>query len=173
MIELTDHRWSEFVGNYGTGAQVSKLIAQAQAGAPMDEWYEELFQQLCHQETVSEAAYAAAPHLVKIAASPGAPRKDLLILFGACYANAEAPIPTDLEEEWHPPAKKAIPLPIEIEEEWRASAKAAIPLLAELLAKPQPELELRYLFSCMAAFHGYQWLAKKLETLDVDTDWDE
>jgi hypothetical protein len=121
----------------------------------MNEWYEDLFQGLCHQYTVSEAAYAAAPHLVKIAASPKAPRKDLLILLGACYANSDSPIPTDLEEEW------------------RASARKAIPLLAELLAEPQPELDLRYLFSCMAAFHGYQWLAKKLETLDVLTDGEE
>ena len=155
MIELTDPKWSELEGNYGNGALVAELIAQAQSGAPIDEWYEELFQGLCHQYTVSQAAYAAAPHLVKIAASPGAPRMELLILLGACYANSDSPIPTDLEDEW------------------RASAKAAIPLLAELLAEPQPELELRYLFSCMAAFHGYQWLAKKLETLDVDTDWDE
>jgi len=173
LIELTDHRWSEFVGNYGNGAQVSKLIAQAQAGAPMDEWYEELFQQLCHQATVSQAAYAAAPHLVKIAASPGAPRKDLLILLGACYANSGSPIPTELEEDWHAPAKKTTQLSAEIEEEWRASARQAIPLLAELLAEPQPELDLRYLFSCLAAFHGYQWLAKKLETLDVITDEEE
>lgn len=92
------------------------------------------------------------------------------ILLGACYANSDSPIPTDLEERWHEPARPAIPLPAGLEEEWRASARQAIPLLAELLAEPQPELDLRYLFSCLAAFHGYQWLAKKLETLDVITD---
>lgn len=173
MIELTDPKWSELEGNYGNGAQVAELIAKAMAGAPVDEWYENLFQDLCHQETVSEAAYAAAPHLVKIAASPGAPRKDLIILLGACYANSSSPIPTKLEEDWHVPARKAISLPAEIEEEWRASAWQAIPLLAELLVEPQPEVDLRYLFSCMAAFHGYQWLAKKLETLDVITDEEE
>ena len=155
MIELTDPKWSELKGNYGNGTLVAGLLAQAQAGAPIDEWYEDLFQGLCHQETVSEAAYAAAPHLVKIAASPVAPRKDLLILLGACYSNSDSHIPTELAEEWH------------------ASARKAIPLLAEILAEPQPELELRYLFASLAAFHGYQWLAKKLETLDVDTDWDE
>ena len=83
MIELTDPKWSELQGNYGNGALIAELIALAQAGAPIDEWYEDLFQGLCHQETVSEAAYAAAPHLVKLAAVPGAPRMDLLILLGA------------------------------------------------------------------------------------------
>jgi hypothetical protein len=170
LIELTDPKWNELGGNYSNGARVAELIAKAMAGAPIDEWYEELFQGLCHQETVSQAAYAAAPHLVKIAASPGAPRKDLLILLGACYANSDSPIPTELEEDWHAPTNKPTQLPTEIEEEWRASARQAIPLLAELLAKPQPELDLRYLFSCMAAFHGYQWLAMKLETLDVNTE---
>ena len=152
MIELTDPKWSKLKANYGNGTLVAKLIAQAQSGAPIDEWYEELFQGLCHQYTVSQAAYAAAPHLVKIAASPGAPRMELLILLGACYANSDSPIPTDLEDEW------------------RASARKATPLLAELLAEPQPELELRYLFASLAAFNGYGWLAKKLETLDVDTE---
>jgi len=155
LIELTDPKWSVLQGNYGSGVLIAELVAQAQAGAPMDEWYENLFQGLCHQETVSEAAYAAAPHLVKIASAPGAPRMDLLILLGACYANSNSPIPAELEEEWH------------------TSAREAIPLLAELLAEPHPEEELRYLLACMAAFHGYQWLAKKLETLDVITDWEE
>lgn len=173
MIELTDPKWNELQGNYGNGPRVAELIAKAMSGAPIDEWYEELFQGLCHQETVSQAAYAAAPHLVKIAASPGAPRKDLLILLGACYTNSYLPIPADLEERWHEPARQAITLPAELEEEWRASARQAIPLLAELLTEPQPELDLRYLFSCLAAFHGYQWLAKKLETLDVITDEEE
>jgi len=173
LIELTDPKWRELQGNYGSGVQIARLIAKAQAGAPMEEWYEDLFQGLCHQETVSRAAYAAAPHLVKIAAAPGAPRMDLLILLGACYANSGSPIPTDLEEEWHEPARQAIPLPAELEEDWRASARQAIPLLAELLTEPRPEVELRYLFACLAAFHGYQWLAKKLETFDVDTDLEE
>lgn len=173
MIELTDPKWSELKGNYGNGTLVAGLIAQAQSGAPIDEWYGDLFQGLCHQETVSQAAYAAAPHLVNIAAAPGAPRLDLLILLGACYANSVSPIPTDLEEKWHEPARHALPLPAELEEDWCASARQAIPLLAGLLIEPHPEVELRYLFACMAAFHGYQWLAKKLETLDVISDWKE
>ena len=158
MIQLTDPKWSELKGNYGSGVLIAELIAQAQAGAPIDEWYEDLFQGLCHQYTVSEAAYAAAPHLVKIAASPEAPRMELLILLGGCYAFSDAPndasIPAGLEEEWH------------------ASARAAIPLLAELLAEPHSEeYELRYLLSCMAAFNGHKSLARALESLDSNTDW--
>jgi hypothetical protein len=152
MIELTDPRWSELEGNYGNGARVAELIAQAESGAPIDEWYEDLFQGLCHQYTVSESAYAAAPHLVKIAAAPGAPRVALLILLGSCYSNANSRVPTDLENEW------------------QGSARKAIPLLAEILAEPySDECELRYLLSCMAAFNGQYSLARAIESLDVDT----
>lgn len=170
MIALTDPKWSELRGNYGSGTGVAELIVKAQDGAPVNEWYEELFQGLCHQETVSEVAYFAAPHLVEIASSPHAPRRDILILLGACYANAGSPIAAELEEDWHAPTRKIISLSAEADYEWQVSARKAISLLVELLAVPQPELELRYLLSALAAFHGYQWLAKKLETLDVDAD---
>jgi len=157
LIELNDPKWSELKGNYGDGTRIAELIARAQSGASIDEWYEDLFQGLCHQYTVSEAAYAAVPHLVKIATSPEAPRSELLILLGACYADApdEALIPVEFEEEWH------------------ASAKAAIPLLAELLAEPHSEDELRYLLSSLAAFNGYPSLARAIEALDSDTEWGE
>jgi hypothetical protein len=168
MLDLTDAKWHALNGNYGNGEQIAELLSKANANAPMDQWYEDLFQGLCHQDTVSEAAYAAAPHLVKLAASSKAIRLHLLILLGACYANSASPVATELEEEWHPAAKKPIPISAELEEEWQASARMAIPLLAELLSTPQPELELRHLFASLAAFHGYQWLAKRLETLDVE-----
>jgi hypothetical protein len=173
VIELTDPKWSELSGNYSNGVLVAGLIAKAQAGTPVDGWYDDLFQELCHQYTVSEAAYAAVPHLVKIAATPDAPSMDLLILLGACYANSDSPIPTGLEEDWHVPTRQVIPLPVEYEEDWHSTANEAITLLAQLLAEPHSEDELRYLFASMAAFQGYQWLAKKLETLDVDADWNQ
>ena len=156
MIELGDPIWNELDGNYGSGSLVAGLIAQAEAGVPIDNWYEDLFQGLCHQYTVSEAAYAAAPHLVRIAASPGAPRLELLILLGGCYTFSNAP-------------EDAV-IPAGLEEEWNASARAAIPLLAELLAEPHSEeSELCYLLSCLAAFNGHKSLARTIESLDSNT----
>ncbi len=173
MLALTDPKWRELKGNYGNGSQIAELLSKAHANAPMDEWYEDLFQGLCHQETVSEAAYAAAPHLLKIAESPEAPKMELLIMLGACYTNSGIAIAAKLEEEWHPPASKSVSIPGLFEEEWQATSRKAIPLVAELLAKPQPELELRYLFASLAAFNGFPWLAKRLETLDVDMEGQE
>ena len=64
-------------------------------------------------------------------------------------------------------------MPADLEVEWHYAAREAIPLLAGLLVRPHPEVELRYLLASLAAFHGCQWFAKKLETLDVDTDREE
>lgn len=160
MIELTDPKWSDLPGNYGNGAMVAELIARAEAGAPMDEWYEDLFQSLCHQYTVSVAAYAAVPHLLKIAKSPHAPRTELLILLGSCYAFSDQANPA--------------PIPAEYKEEWLGSARAAIPLLAELLAEAHPSgPELQNLLFAMAAFNGHHSLARAIEALDPDIEWGE
>jgi len=157
LIELNDPKWSDLPGNYGNGTLVAELIARAKAGAPIDEWYEDLFQFLCHQYTVSVAAYAAAPHLVKIAESPHAPRTELLILLGACYAFSDQ-------------SNLAL-IPAELKEEWYASARAAIPLLAELLGETHSsEAELLNLLFAMAAFNGHHSLARAIEALDTDIE---
>ena len=157
MIELTNPRWNNLAGNYGNGRMVADLIARAKAGAPLGEWYEDLFQSLCHQYTVSEVAYAAAPHLVKIAESPAAPRMELLILLGSCIAFSD---PSNFAR-----------IPPEFKEDWDASARAAIPLLAELLAEPHSsQAELLNLLFAMAAFNGHSSLARAIEALDPDTE---
>jgi hypothetical protein len=157
LIELTDPKWSDLPGNYGNGAMVAELIARAKAGAPIDEWYEDLFQSLCHQYTVSVVAYAAAPHLVKIAGSPHSPRLKLLILLGTCYAFSDQ--------------SGLAPIPDEFKEEWYASARSAIPLLAELLAEAHSsEAELLNLLSAMAAFNGHHSLARAIEAFDTDIE---
>ncbi len=57
MLSLTDPRWLQFQANYTDGGRVASLLSRAEAGEPLGSWYDELFQELCHQYTVSEAAY--------------------------------------------------------------------------------------------------------------------
>lgn len=153
MLELNDPRWLQFQANYTDGGHVAKLLEQAEFGAPLDRWYDDLFQELCHQYTVSEAAYPAAPHLVRLATEFSEFRLDLLVLLGGCYAFSE-------------PLKDLSP-PAEIEAEWLASAREAIPLIVGLLTQPQPtEDVIRYLLSALAAVHGYPALASAIEGLD-------
>ena len=157
LLSLTDPKWGELQSTYGDGNRVAELLARADSGAPFDLWYDELFQELCHQYTVSEAAYAALPHLVTLAQDRKEQRKQLLILAGCCYAFAQMP---DTQ-----------PVPAAWEEEWHAAARAAISLVAEILSAQQPsESDLRYLFLSLAAFSGHTLLALSLEALDAEVE---
>jgi hypothetical protein len=157
MLEVMDPRWSQLGSNYTNGEHVAQLIGQAQAGAPFDDWYDDLFQELCHQYTVSEAAYAALPHLVRQAKSRPDCAKELLILAGACYGYSQA--------------TQMTPIPPDLEAEWNQATRQAIPLLGNLLAQPQAsEVELRYLLSSLAAMNGCPALANAIDGLDCDIE---
>jgi len=154
MLSLSDPVWQQYQANYTDGARVAGLLSRAEAGEPPDRWYHDLFQELCHQSTVSEAAYPAAPHLVRLADSRPELRKHLLVLLGCCHAFSE-------------PGMRQSLLP-EVVRDWRDSAADAIPLIAGLLAEPQTsESDLRYLLCAMAAFQGFPGLGAAIEALDI------
>ena len=156
MLSLTDPKWSELQSTYGDGTRVAELLSHAESGVPFDRWYHDLFQELCHQYTVSEAAYAALPHLVALAQPDEAARKHLLVLAGSCYAFSQLP--------------DAPPIPAGLEEEWHAAAREATPLLAVVLSTDQlPEPDLRYLFMSLAAVRGHYSLALAIEALDCES----
>lgn len=155
MLSLTDPTWRQFRANYTDGAGVASLLRRAESGEPVDNWYDDLFQELCHQYTVSEAACPAAPHLVRLANAHPDLRSGLLILHGSCHAFAGPDLLASM--------------PAEMVQEWRLSADRAITLTAALLTEPQTdETELRYLLASLAAVKGYPGLAKAIEALDVE-----
>lgn len=154
MFSLSDSKWRQFRANYTNGEHVAELLDQAESGRPLEDWYDELFQELCHQYTVSEAAYPAALHLVRIASSHPELREELLVLLGSCHAFSTS---TTLAT-----------IPEEVVEAWRSSAKMAIPLIVRLLEQPhEDESSFRYLLSSLAAVHGYPDLASAIEGLDT------
>ncbi|MEW6182160.1 MAG: hypothetical protein AB1500_03150 [Bacillota bacterium] len=67
MISLDDLKWAGLRSNYGTGERVAQLLRRVKAGEPPEKWYEDLFQEVCHQHTVSEAAHTALPCLAALA----------------------------------------------------------------------------------------------------------
>lgn len=153
MLSLTDPQWLQFPANFTDGGHVAFLLTQAESNEPLDDWYDGLFQELCHQYTVSDAAYPAGPHLVRLVMTLKAFRMHLLVLLGACHAFSSS--------------LNASTIPAEIQEEWHSSAEEAIPLIAGLLANPQKnESELRYLLVSLAAVNGYPYLASAIEGLD-------
>ena len=157
MLSLTDPTWSELQSTYGTGARVADLLSLAASGTPFDRWYHDLFQELCHQYTVSEAAYAALPHLVALARDNKEARKHLLVLAGSCYAFSQLP--------------EASPIPADLEVEWDAAARDAVPLLTEVLStEGLSESDLRYLLFSLAAVQGHHSLALVIESLDAEIE---
>jgi hypothetical protein len=157
VLSLTDPGWRELQSTYGNGSRVAELLSRAASDVSFDRWYDDLFQELCHQYSVSEAAYAALPHLVALAQDDEAARKHLLVLAGGCYAFSQLP--------------GALPIPAGLEKEWHASARDAIPFLAEVLSEEQlSESDLRYMLFSLSALQGHHSLALAIEALDVEIE---
>lgn len=153
MLSLSDPRWRQFKANYTDGRNVADLLARAQSGEAPHGWYDDLFQELCHQYTISDAAYPAAPHLVQLATSREEVRKDLLVLLGACHAFLEPSKPGSI--------------PADIVDAWQSSAREALPLIAGLLEMRQPDVSaLLNLLSALAAVSGFPGLARAIEAID-------
>jgi hypothetical protein len=72
MLALDSDRWRTLRHAYGSAANIPELIKAASADPSPTEtsqaepWLS-LWSSLCHQDTVSEASYAAVPHLLRIA----------------------------------------------------------------------------------------------------------
>lgn len=157
MMPLSDPRWRQFQANYTDGSTVASLLARAYSGESLVHWYDDLFQEICHQYTVSQAAYPAAPHLISLAREYEPFRKHLLILLGTCYAYAER--------------TTSASLPSDIIEAWMQSAQDALPMVLELLGHHQPNpSDFLYLLSSLAAFSGYPSLARALESIDYEDE---
>lgn len=123
----------------------------------MDSWYDGLFQELCHQYAVSEAAILAGPHLIRLASESEQLRKPLVVLLGKCFAYCD---PSTLNR-----------VPDDVEQAWEQCALQAIPLIASILAQPQQsESDLRYLMGSLAAVGGYPCLTRAIEVIDVDQE---
>lgn len=157
MLSLSDPRWAEFNGNYTDGTRVAGLLDHAHAEEDFWSWYENLHQELCHQYTVSAAAYPAAPHLVALARERPLERKFILVLLGVCHAfsdpRLENPLPADIRQSWH------------------LSALEALPLLLEIFTQQQTNIsDTHHLLVALAAFTGHPTLAQALEFLDYKTD---
>jgi hypothetical protein len=155
VLSLNDPRWEKLRSNYGTGAAVVQLIRKAAAGDPLDHWFDDLFQELLHQYTLSEAAYPAVPHLVQVASENQDARKALVVLIGGCFAasggSASVPIPEDFEAEWGSARQDALLLALDI-----------------LRDSDLDGNDIRYLLSSVAAFKGENELSVAIEALDVE-----
>ena len=106
MLSLDSDRWNTLTHAYGTAADIPRLLRSAAADpSPTSSYKSEpwfsLWSALLHQGSVADAAYAAVPHLLRIAAESRHPYAwDCLALPAAVEAArlaGQAPqLPTDL-----------------------------------------------------------------------------
>ena len=66
MLELTDPRWGQLAGGRRTKFDPRPALGQLDSGEAVERAWSELWDGLHHQGDVDTAAYAAAPHLVRI-----------------------------------------------------------------------------------------------------------
>jgi hypothetical protein len=117
MLSLTDSRWKQMSGGYRVPYDASISLLRLERGE--DVW-DELWQNLHHQGDVSDASYAAVPHIVRI--SQVAPRRSW-----NCYALAAT-----IEIERHRKSNPPLPawLQPDYEVAWRELAALALVDLA-------------------------------------------
>src|SRR4051794_31325944 len=83
MLDLDDARWRSLRSTYTSGAIVATRLRALEQNdlSPPDR--DMLFQELCHQYTATEAGYAAAPHLIRLALGRSAGESLELLTFAA------------------------------------------------------------------------------------------
>jgi len=154
LLQLDDPQWAQYKGNYTSGANVAKLISDLRIGSPTGDRYEEIFQELLHQYTLSEVAYASVPHLVEIAENNLYPRKEIMVLVGGCYAHSTDPgapeIPPLLVESWMDAQTRSLPIILNVLEEQQLDGN-----------------DIRYLLSSLAAIKGQNEMSIAIEALET------
>jgi hypothetical protein len=78
MLSLDSPRWAELEQGYGTAEDVPRLLDALATlddpGARAEVWFA-LWRMLCRPDAVFDAAYAAAPHLLDVAADFALPER--------------------------------------------------------------------------------------------------
>lgn len=110
MLPLNSSRWDDLLGPGGMNARVLvQLIGKLQQSPSSRDWAE-AFEQIAHQWSLGTTAYAALPHLVKLAVQQGVERdSDFLLNVGRVAAPIERyePCPDDLKTEFDEAIQRA------------------------------------------------------------------
>ena len=151
MLDLSSAEWSHLRASAGGDGRLTAHLLTKLAGGDTDEWAE-LHHQVCHQNTVGEVAYVAAPHMVEIArgASPYI-RAQLLSTLGAIEASRKT---------WpeHAPTIRA-----EWQVEYERACENARALAADGLRHRGEQVETFLLLGALAGLHGHADLAMLLQ----------
>ena len=148
MLDLGSSRWNDLTHANGPATDTPHLLRRIHAGPSQEDW-SDLCGSLTYQGAVSQAAYAAVPHV--IAACEAASPQDRLdyLAFVACVIIGydKKPIPADLRADYD------------------RSLERARPLAREMLAEGYGYSSAIYVIQAWAALCGRVALARIIEGL--------
>lgn len=144
-LSLDDPRWADLGDAYGSAADIPAAIRRL-ADGDLDAT-ELLWGHLCHQGTVTHAAYAALPHLVAIAAQ--LPRDEQIDFWG--FAGTVAL------------ASRTFHVPEVLEDGLRDAIERANELTLACFSPGLSELDAGWLLVAVAGFRGHSAIASALE----------
>lgn len=134
----------------GPGAYPVPQALRALDDNPSDlELFQEMWPEICAEETTYDAAFAAAPYLMDLAARLDSSEADTYLIVGGLIATYAAEVPSDLE-----PA-------------FRSAMQRGLTLALERLQHCETNADLRYLLASVAAMKGRTDLAAVLQDLDA------
>ena len=149
-LPLDSPRWSRLWTRMGPGAYPVPQALRDLGNDPSDlELFREMWPEICSEETTYDAAFAAAPYLVDLAAGSGTAGADEYLIVVGLIATHASEVPGDLE-----PA-------------FRTAMHRGLSLALERLEVCKTNAELRYLLASVAAMRGRTDLAAVLQDLDA------
>ncbi len=152
MLDLSSEQWANISASPGNDGTLTASLLRRLAEGDEDA-LDELYQQVCHQNTVGEVAFVTAPHLVWIARHQ-APRLCALLLgtLGTIVASAAT-----YRQGASKPRPEWVP-------DYERACDGARSLAAELLAQGGLDSDTSLqLIGALAALHGHMHLALLLE----------
>jgi hypothetical protein len=168
VLSLDDPRWRDlahrnWIGGLPAGDPDAPIVPDILARlyeTPEDaELFSGLWPYLCSEGTTYAAAYAAIPHIVKVAASLAPERRtEQLIFVGVAliYATPEAGDSYAIKEY--------------VRASFDEAKRDALSLMPGTLEAAEDEVTARYLLAATAALLGYPRLGEAVENLDLDRD---
>lgn len=111
MLDLGSSRWNDLTHANGPAADTPQLLRRIHAG-PSDEDWADLCGTVAHQGSISQAAYAAVPHVIAACeAAPVENRLDYLSFVAFVVIGYDKkPIPADLRSDYDKSLERARPL---------------------------------------------------------------
>lgn len=115
MLALDSTAWSELSHAYGPAVDTPDLLRRIYSNPSHDDW-SDLYGTVAHQGSISNAAYAAAPHVV--AAAEAVPKHERLsyVIFVAFLVLGydKRPVPDTLKREYDQSVERARELALEL-----------------------------------------------------------